>query len=135
MNTLNEMAAAIHANNVEKGFYESDKNTGEMLALIHSEVSEALECDRNGKFIHNHTGNKVVQEFGNVSKYVVSIGDDDLFKFEHKELVKDHFEAELVDTIIRCLDLLHHKGCDIDNTVKAVMRYNSLRPYKHAKKY
>jgi len=43
---INELSQQIHKNNVAKGFYEDEKNIGEMLCLIHSEVSEALESDR-----------------------------------------------------------------------------------------
>lgn len=42
---LTALATSIHAQNVHKGFWESD-NTGEKIALIHSELSEALEADR-----------------------------------------------------------------------------------------
>jgi len=38
----------VHANAVNKGFWDEDRNFGEMMALVHSEVSEALEAHRNG---------------------------------------------------------------------------------------
>jgi 3-dehydroquinate synthase class II len=38
---MNKIAKEIHAVNVKNGFYDDAKNIGEMLALIHSEVSEA----------------------------------------------------------------------------------------------
>lgn len=40
---MNNLAKEIHAVNVKNGFYDDEKNIGEMLALIHSEVSEALD--------------------------------------------------------------------------------------------
>ena len=43
---MNELAQEIHHRNKAKGFFDDEKNIGEMLALIHSEVSEALECHR-----------------------------------------------------------------------------------------
>lgn len=43
---INELSKQIHENAKNKGFYEDEKNIGEMLCLIHSEVSEALEADR-----------------------------------------------------------------------------------------
>jgi NTP pyrophosphatase (non-canonical NTP hydrolase) len=48
MLTINEMCVLSHKNAVEKGFYEVERETGTVLALIHSEVSEALEADRKG---------------------------------------------------------------------------------------
>ena len=50
---INELSKQIHENNKAKGFYDSEKNIGEMLALVHSEVSEALECDRKDKYYSN----------------------------------------------------------------------------------
>jgi NTP pyrophosphatase (non-canonical NTP hydrolase) len=32
----------------EKGWWETDRNEGELVALMHSELSEALEAMRNG---------------------------------------------------------------------------------------
>ena len=43
---LNELADNIYQMNVEKGFWENDRNTAECIALMHSELSEALEADR-----------------------------------------------------------------------------------------
>jgi hypothetical protein len=52
---LNGLAADIYNTNVGIGWYSDrktgeriDRNVGEMLALIHSEVSEALEGHRKG---------------------------------------------------------------------------------------
>ncbi len=39
------------------------------------------------------------------------------------------------DVMIRVMDLANYKGIDLEFHVKAKMRYNSLRPYKHGKKY
>jgi len=43
---LNDLCTCVHANNKEKGFYDKPREVGTLLALIHSEVSEALEADR-----------------------------------------------------------------------------------------
>lgn len=43
---LNELAKEIYNNNVEKGFYEEPRSFGDRIALMHSELSEALEADR-----------------------------------------------------------------------------------------
>jgi NTP pyrophosphatase (non-canonical NTP hydrolase) len=121
---INELAKEIHENNKAKGFYDDpDKNVGEMLCLIHSEVSEALEADRKGKFA---TGDVFFVNAWNV-------GAD--FKTSFEKHVKDSFEDELADIMIRVMDLAAYKGVDLDEHIKAKVRYNKLREYKHGKKY
>lgn len=45
---LTVIAAKVHANAVEHGFWGDDRNFGEAIALCHSELSEALEAHRHG---------------------------------------------------------------------------------------
>jgi NTP pyrophosphatase (non-canonical NTP hydrolase) len=40
---INELAADINKGNRARGFWDGERNKGEMIALIHSELSEALE--------------------------------------------------------------------------------------------
>ena len=53
----------------------------------------------------------------------------------YKDLVKGSFEEEMADIVIRVMDLCAFKNIDLEAHVKAKMRYNSLREYKHGKKY
>ena len=94
-----------------------------MLCLIHSEVSEALEADRKSHYTNS-----------NMSVINGWVSDED-FKHHFENKVKNSFEDELADTIIRVLDLCAFKGIDIQAHIKAKMRYNALRPHKHGKKY
>lgn len=125
MATMNLLAGKIHDVNVKNGFYEEEKNIGEMLALIHSEVSEGLEALRKGNEYKNPQALRGILDHQK----------DDLFKVAFERNVKDSFEDELADAIIRILDLCAYKDIDIDAHVKAKLRYNSLRPYKHGKKF
>lgn len=122
---LNDLACAIYERNVEKGFYENPKNIGEMLCLIHSEVSEALEADRKDKYV-----------LGSVDCQTMNtIIDDNLFVETYKKHVKGNFEEEMADIFIRVLDMCAYKGIDIEQHVKAKMRYNLTREKYHGKKY
>lgn len=122
---INELSKQIHEANRKKGFYEDEKNIGEMLALIHSEVSEALECDRKDKYFK-----KLQLPLGNYEQLP-----DLTFQIQFSSDVKDTFEDELADIMIRVMDLAAFKGVDLQKHIKAKMRYNALRPYKHGKKY
>jgi len=121
--TINETAKAAHENAKSKGFFDGEKNIGEMLCLIHSEVSEALECDRKGQYCKHD-----VQE---ITRYE----DDGQFKIDYAAFAKESFEAELADIMIRVMDMAAFKGIDLEAHIAAKMRYNSLRPHMHGKKY
>jgi NTP pyrophosphatase (non-canonical NTP hydrolase) len=46
---LNTLSTVMHNVAVDKGFWEEPKETGTYIALMHSELSEALEADRKNK--------------------------------------------------------------------------------------
>ena len=49
---INDLVKRAHDNSIKHGFWEKDKNFGEVIALMHSELSEAFEEYRNGKGIN-----------------------------------------------------------------------------------
>lgn len=120
---LNELARQIYENAVKKGFYEKPIEMGTRIALIHSEISEALEADRKQRYC--------ISDVEQTNDLVTDIA----FKLHFECNVKDTFQDELADTIIRCLDTAAYKGIDIEAHIKAKMRYNSLREKMHGKKY
>ena len=123
---LKSLGLEIHENAKSKGFFEKEKNTGEMLCLIHSEVSEALEADRNSKYC------KLSKLEENV---LMGWASDIDFRQDYIAKVKGTFEEEMADILIRVLDMCAFRGIDIDFHVKAKMRYNASRTYKHGKAY
>jgi len=48
---LNVIAVDIYLQNKAKGFWDAERNVGEMLMLVTSELAEALEFHRKGKFV------------------------------------------------------------------------------------
>lgn len=114
---LNELAQLIHRGNVERGFYDQPRELGTLLMLIVSELSEALEADRTDKHVNIQT----ISEYCNPAVF--------------KEKIKDTFEDEIADTLIRLLDLVGYMGIDIDAHIQAKLNYNKTRGYKHGKSY
>lgn len=130
---INDLATQIHENAISKGFYEDKKNVGEMLCLVHSEVSEALEADRKTKYCELNNENWMID--GRTLKEDLNVIDNVSFIQTFEMAVKDTFEDELADVMIRVMDLGKYKGIDLETHIKAKMRYNSLREHKHGKKY
>jgi len=130
---INKLAQEVHKNAKDKGFFDDEKNTGEMLCLIHSEVSEALEADRKDKYCELDNPNWQID--GKTLREDLIVFDDVQFIQAFKMSTKDTFEDELADVMIRVMDLAAFKGIDLEAHILAKMRYNSLREHKHGKKY
>lgn len=108
MTTLNELRDRAYQHAADKGFWEGTPNVGEKLALIHSEISEALEEHR--------AGHRMAETY--------YAGDK-----------PEGVPSELADAIIRILDLCGACDIDIEAAVMGKMEYNSSRPPKHDKRY
>ena len=129
MTNLNEVSKQFHARAKAKGFYENPKEIGTLLMLVVSELSEALEADRKDK----HADTSQIEQFfrNGKSDETNPITYATLFK----EGVKDTFEDEMADTIIRMFDLVGYLGIDIDKHIELKMKFNATRENKHGKNY
>lgn len=121
---LNSASLEIHQDAKRKGFWDSERETGTLLMLCVSELSEALEADRKGKFA-NVKLYEAVDQTGRPSH--------DAFSFE--STIKDTFEDEIADTIIRLLDLCGARGIDIEKHINLKLKYNRSRERMHGKAY
>ncbi len=124
---INKLAKEIHENAKSKGFFDSEKNIGEMLCLIHSEVSEALEADRKGHYadLKKFDTDRQGSPFHEVS----------ITKESFEKNIKNSFECELADIMIRVMDLAAFKGIDLEKHIELKMKYNATRERMHGKKY
>lgn len=116
---INELVQAAHTNAVNKGWWDEDRSFGEIIALIHSEVSEALEEFRNGRnpteVWYEHEG----------QEYAVQV--DDSYK-------PCGIPSELADIVIRVMDACGRYGIDLEQAIQEKMAYNATRPQRHGGK-
>lgn len=126
---IKKIAQEIHQNNVEKGFWEDKqtKNVGEVLMLCVSELSEALEAHRKNKFAN-------LVQF-NQDRQSTPFHENSATIQAFKDNVKDTFEDEIADTVIRLFDLCEGFGIDLETHIRLKLEYNKTRPYKHSKAY
>lgn len=90
-----------HEAMVAKGFWE-EPNLLEKKMLIISELGEAIEAHRKGKVCVMNMNDRVEIE-DCVELY------PDAFKDDFLEYVKDTYEDELADVVLRIWDFLEHK--------------------------
>lgn len=109
----------------EKGFWDKDRNIGELLMLITSELGEALEAHRKGR-----RANPVVS-LDAIGGWV----NDDDFKQSYELHLKGSFEEELADVAIRLFDLVGGLEIDLEKHIELKMRFNGMRERLHGKAY
>lgn len=126
---IKEIAKEIHEVNVNNGFWEDKetKNIGEVLMLCVSELSEALEAHRKDRFAD-------LDAFATFTMFVNNDSGNTM-DIAFVEYIKDTFEDELADTVIRIFDLCEGFGIDLETHIRLKLEYNKTRPYKHGKKY
>ena len=95
----------IHRNAKTKGFWDGQINVGEKLALIHAEISEALEAYRR-----NNPPDDKLPEYNSAT-------------------------VELADAVIRIMDLAGGMDMDLAGAIVAKVEYNKGRPRKHGKEF
>lgn len=127
---LNKLRDEIHSNAKDKGFWDKPRETGTLLMLCTSELAEALEADRKGRFAELGVYEEAMK-FDDIKK----IDEEKYIKHCFEASIKDSFEDELADTMIRILDVCGAKGIDIEKHIKLKMEYNSTRERLHGKKY
>jgi NTP pyrophosphatase (non-canonical NTP hydrolase) len=106
--TINEMQKEIHRNAIEHGWYEEPRTFGELIALCHCELSEALEEHRNGM-----KPKEVYHEHGKPCG----------------------IPTELADVVIRIMDMCEYYGIDLEDAILEKHEFNKTRSYKHGGKH
>lgn len=102
---FNELIERAHSQAKSMGWWDEERNIGELLMLIVSECGEALEAHRNGMV--NHIGNTPLDHIGIVGTSVVM--DRNAWVDEFRSKLKDHMPDELADIAIRIADFMGHQ--------------------------
>lgn len=116
---LTDFAKEVHENAVAHGWWSEERTFGEIIALCHSELSEALEEYRNKKPLFY---------FVETNGFMVT----DIEELRHEK--PEGISTELADCIIRILDFCGAAGIDIEEVIKRKHEYNKTRPYRHGGK-
>ena len=102
---LNEWAKEVHDVAVIKGWWDHERDFGELISLVHCELSEAYEEYRDGAL-----------------------------QYYERDGKPEGVAVELVDAIIRLLDTLATMGVNIDDILEKKHKFNKTRTYRHGGK-
>lgn len=117
---INDLVNAAHANAVAKGWWAEERSFGEVIALIHSEASEALEDFRVG---HEPTGIWYQHKDEGYSEMQLT-----------PEYKPCGIPSELADIVIRVFDACGRYGIDLETAIAEKMAFNATRPIRHGGK-
>lgn len=127
---FNQLSKTIHNRAIQKGFWDEEREVGTLLMLCVSELGEALEADRKSRYADLGVFEACLNADDILAKDVELYNNQ---SFE--DAIKDTFEDEIADTIIRLLDLCGKFNIDIEKHINYKLAYNLSRSKMHGKRY
>lgn len=124
-NSILSLVCDVHNNAIAHGWYDERRSFGDLIALCHTELSEAFEEYRNG-----YKPDEVYGKGYPENKMSVKV-----FEETYPDHVKpEGVPFELADVIIRIFDMCGYYGIDIESAIRIKHKFNKTRPYKHGGK-
>lgn len=122
---LNDFAREIHQNAKDHGWWDEPRSFGDIIALCHSELSEALEEYRGDKpMVYRECDGHVCD--------ISDCTDCDCINERHDK--PEGVAVEMIDCLIRILDWCGRENIDVGALLRLKHEYNKTRPYKHGGK-
>lgn len=128
--SVSDLQARAYQQSADKGFHDDEPTEGralqslnsERIALMHSELSEALEEIRKGHS-PNHT------------YYPTAPSDSHSERPAPGEFKPEGVPSEMADVVIRVMDFCGANGIDLEAMILEKLDYNATRGYRHGKKF
>lgn len=120
-----------HRIGTQHGFTEA--SVAEDIALMHSELSEALEDHRDGKMpnVMTYAEKRIAyDDSGNQHSYEVHFAEQD----ERGTRKPCGIPSEMADVVVRILHFCGKHGVPLGQAITEKMHYNESRPAKHGGK-
>lgn len=125
-NLLKSLTDKVHQNAAKHGWWDEKRSFGDLIALCHAELSEALEEFRDGR--------KPYESYFKCARY------DNIMHCPIKKCdtctqhKPEGIPIELADVVIRILDICGYYNIDLYKAITTKMNFNEARPYKHGGK-
>lgn len=107
---IKEYVKVAYNNAKAKGWHEEPRSIGDFICLMHSELSEALEEHRNGRY------------------------PTEVYYNDNKPTKPEGIGIELADCVIRIFDFCGKYDIDLEELIEIKMKYNETRPKRHGGK-
>lgn len=126
------MTAEVREVNTALGWRTGENTFGDYIALLHSELSEALEAYRDYRLEDATNPPQPIYRNEEIPK----IRHDDVYRTKrvlvgHHPAKPEGVGSEMADVLIRLLDTCDVYGIDLAAEFQRKIAYNRTRPYQH----